>query len=148
MIEVLTVLFVVVAFALIGFILIQHGKGADMGASFGAGGSNTLFGAAGSGNFLTKSTAILATGFFLLCLGLSFLASRQVNDDKNLIDLVEEKAQNTAPVNAESSVSVETEAAVEVEAASRPEEIVEAVEEATNSPASSNSESSEQPPAQ
>ena len=64
-----------IAVALIGFILMQHGKGADMGAAFGSGASGSLFGAAGSANFLSRTTAILATVFFLSSLGLTYLAS-------------------------------------------------------------------------
>lgn len=63
MYEVLLVVYLLVAIALVGLVLVQHGKGASMGASFGAGASNTVFGSSGSGNFLTKSTAILAILF-------------------------------------------------------------------------------------
>jgi preprotein translocase subunit SecG len=66
--EVLIVVYLIVALMLIGFVLIQQGKGADMGASFGSGGSNTVFGSTGSGNFLTRTTAILATLFFIISL--------------------------------------------------------------------------------
>ncbi len=71
-------LHVVVAAALVGFVLLQHGKGADMGAAFGSGSSGSLFGAAGSANFLSRTTAILATIFFLSSLGLTYLASNRV----------------------------------------------------------------------
>jgi preprotein translocase subunit SecG len=70
-------LHVVVAAALIGFVLLQHGKGADMGAAFGSGSSGSLFGAAGSANFLSRTTAILATIFFLSSLGLTYMASNR-----------------------------------------------------------------------
>jgi preprotein translocase subunit SecG len=70
-------LHVVVAAALIGFVLLQHGKGADMGAAFGSGSSGSLFGAAGSANFLSRTTAVLATIFFLSSLGLTYLASNR-----------------------------------------------------------------------
>jgi preprotein translocase subunit SecG len=66
--EVLIIVYLIVAVMLIGFVLIQQGKGADMGASFGSGGSNTVFGSGGSGNFLTRTTAILATLFFVISL--------------------------------------------------------------------------------
>ena len=66
MYEVLLVVYLLVALALVGLVLVQHGKGASMGASFGAGASNTVFGSSGSGNFLTKSTAILAILFFVI----------------------------------------------------------------------------------
>ena len=72
-------LHVLVAAALIGFVLLQHGKGADMGAAFGSGSSGSLFGAAGSANFLSRTTAILATIFFLSSLGLTYLASNRAS---------------------------------------------------------------------
>ena len=64
MYEFLLIAYLIVALLLIGFVLIQQGKGADMGASFGSGGANTVFGSSGSGNFMTRTTAILATLFF------------------------------------------------------------------------------------
>jgi len=63
-----------IALAIIGLILLQQGKGAEMGASFGAGASQTLFGSDGSGNVLTKVTAILATAFFVTSFGLAIVA--------------------------------------------------------------------------
>jgi preprotein translocase subunit SecG len=65
---------VVVALAIVGLVLLQQGKGADMGASFGSGASQTLFGSQGSGNFLTKLTWTLAFVFFALCLGFAMIA--------------------------------------------------------------------------
>jgi preprotein translocase subunit SecG len=64
------------ALAMIGLVLVQHGKGADMGASFGSGASGSLFGATGSANFLSRSTAVCATLFFVCTLGLAYLGSR------------------------------------------------------------------------
>ncbi|CAD5374473.1 Protein-export membrane protein SecG [Rubrivivax sp. A210] len=64
------------ALAMIGLVLIQHGKGADMGASFGSGASGSLFGATGSANFLSRATAACATAFFLCTLALTYLGSR------------------------------------------------------------------------
>ena len=72
---VLFVLQVLVAIALCGLILLQHGKGADMGAAFGSGSSGSLFGAAGSANFLSRTTAVLAAVFFLTSLGLTYLGT-------------------------------------------------------------------------
>jgi len=60
------------AMAMIGLVLVQHGKGADMGASFGSGASGSLFGASGSANFLSRSTAVCATVFFLCTLALAY----------------------------------------------------------------------------
>jgi preprotein translocase subunit SecG len=71
------VLHVLAAIAVCGFVLLQHGKGADMGAAFGGGSSGSLFGAAGSANFLSRSTAILATIFFLTSVALTYLGSQR-----------------------------------------------------------------------
>ena len=75
MYEILMVGYLVVAVALVGFILVQQGKGAGMGASFGSGASGTVFGAGGSGNFLTKTTTVLAIVFFGVALALGNLTS-------------------------------------------------------------------------
>jgi preprotein translocase subunit SecG len=71
----LLVLHVLIAAAICGFVLLQHGKGADMGAAFGSGSSGSLFGAAGSANFLSRTTAILAAVFFASSLGLTYFAT-------------------------------------------------------------------------
>ena len=71
----IVVLQMVAALVMIGLVLIQHGKGADMGASFGSGASGSLFGATGSANFLSRSTAICATVFFVTTLGMSMLST-------------------------------------------------------------------------
>lgn len=63
------------ALAMIGLILVQHGKGADMGAAFGSGASGSLFGASGSANFLSRATAILATVFFVCTLALAYFGN-------------------------------------------------------------------------
>lgn len=78
MYDLLLIAFLITALALIGLILIQQGKGADMGSSFGAGASQAMFGSGGSGNFLTKTTSVLATIFFVLSLVLGNLSSKQV----------------------------------------------------------------------
>jgi preprotein translocase subunit SecG len=67
---------VLTALVMIGLVLIQHGKGADMGASFGSGSAGSLFGASGSANFLSRSTAACATVFFMCTLGLAYLGNR------------------------------------------------------------------------
>ncbi|MAT84366.1 MAG: preprotein translocase subunit SecG [Gammaproteobacteria bacterium] len=74
---VLLVLLVADAIALGGLVLMQHGKGADVGAAFGSGGANTVFGSAGSASFLTKLTVWLAIGFFLISFGLAYTASHR-----------------------------------------------------------------------
>ena len=69
---------VVTALIIIGLVLLQHGKGADMGAAFGSGASGSLFGASGSSNFLSRSTGIAAAVFFVATLALSFIGSRPI----------------------------------------------------------------------
>ena len=69
---------VVTALIIIGLVLLQHGKGADMGAAFGSGASGSLFGASGSSNFLSRSTGIAAGVFFVATLALSYLGSRPI----------------------------------------------------------------------
>ena len=71
----LVILQILVALTVIGVVLLQHGKGADMGASFGGGSSQTLFGARGSATFLSRVTAVLATLFFITSLGLAYLSA-------------------------------------------------------------------------
>lgn len=66
---------ILVALAIIGLVLMQHGKGADMGAAFGSGASGSLFGASGSANFLSRTTGILAAVFFVTSLTLAYVAS-------------------------------------------------------------------------
>lgn len=77
MYEALLVVFLIVAIGLVGLIMLQQGKGADMGASFGAGSSATLFGSNGSGNFMTRMTAVLAALFFIISLILGNLNSNK-----------------------------------------------------------------------
>ncbi len=73
---------VLLAVAIIGIVLLQRGKGADAGAGFGAGASGTVFGARGSASFLSRTTAVLATLFFLTSLGLTYLFSQQKDGDQ------------------------------------------------------------------
>lgn len=68
------VIHVLAAAGIIGLVLMQHGKGADMGAAFGSGSAGSLFGASGSANFLSRSTAVFAVIFFLTSMGLSYLS--------------------------------------------------------------------------
>lgn len=87
MYEILIVVYLLIAVALIGLVLIQHGKGADMGAAFGAGASSTVFGSSGTGNFLTKTTTILATFFFILSIALGNYSSSQTKQIDEWSDL-------------------------------------------------------------
>lgn len=89
---------ILVGLAVIGLVLLQHGKGADMGAAFGSGASGSLFGATGSANFLSRSTAVLATIFFITSLSLTYMVSeRQATAPSgSVVDTV--KTEPVAPV--------------------------------------------------
>jgi preprotein translocase subunit SecG len=84
---VLVIAHVFICAGLIGFVLIQHGKGADAGAAFGSGASATVFGSQGSASFLTRITAALATGFFLTSLTLAYFSGQKI-EPKSIIDKV------------------------------------------------------------
>ena len=75
----------VAAVGMIGLILVQHGKGADMGAAFGSGGSGSLFGASGSANFLSRTTAVLATVFFICTLALAYFGNLRPNGASSVL---------------------------------------------------------------
>ena len=81
------------ALGMIGLILVQHGKGADMGASFGGGSSGSLFGATGSANFLSRTTAVLATVFFIATLTLAYLGNARPASSGSVL----ERAPVSAP---------------------------------------------------
>lgn len=108
MYEVLMVVYLVVAIGLVGLILIQQGKGADMGASFGAGASATLFGSSGAGNFLTRSTAVLAVGFFALSLIIGNLSANHTKSEDAWKDLSSDAAQVTEQVTEQVKQESET----------------------------------------
>ena len=92
------VLHVLVALAIIGLVLLQHGKGADMGSGFGSGASGSLFGATGSANFLSRATAILATVFFITSLGLAYIATNKPRVGGGVLDAA--KKEQPAPAKA------------------------------------------------
>ena len=77
----LLVIYLIVSIGIIGLVLIQQGKGANMGTSFGAGASNTVFGASGSGNFLTRMTTILAIIFFMISLALGNISTQSTDSE-------------------------------------------------------------------
>ncbi|ATC94029.1 preprotein translocase subunit SecG [Pseudoalteromonas tunicata] len=87
MYEILLIVYLIVALALIGMVLIQQGKGADMGSSFGAGASATVFGSSGAGNFMTKTTTTLAAVFFVLSIVLGNLTAGQIKKTDEWTDL-------------------------------------------------------------
>jgi len=77
MLTVLTVVHVLLTVSLIGLVLIQRGKGADMGAAFGSGASNTMFGSQGAASFLTRTTGVVATLFFVTSLSLAYMGGQR-----------------------------------------------------------------------
>ncbi|HTJ96062.1 MAG TPA: preprotein translocase subunit SecG [Rhodocyclaceae bacterium] len=81
----------------IGLVLMQHGKGADMGAAFGGGSSGSLFGATGSSNFLSKSTAVLAAIFLITCLSLNYMAGKQPHATSVVDGIVVDPAKSDVP---------------------------------------------------
>jgi len=112
----LSVAQVLLSVSLIALVLMQHGKGADAGAAFGSGASASVFGARGSGNFLSKATAIIAALFFIVCLSLAYVSSnREVPSSvtESVITIENETQQVTTDENtdlppADGSTEVDT----------------------------------------
>ena len=100
-------LHILIGISVIGLVLIQHGKGADMGAAFGGGASGSLFGASGSANFMSRTTGILAAIFFLTSLSLSYLATNRVKVPVSVMDTVKTELPPPTP-----STSTKTEVPV------------------------------------
>jgi len=105
MYEILLVVYLIVAIILVGFVLIQQGKGAGMGASFGSGASNTVFGAGGSGNFMTRTTGVLALAFFVLSLVLGNLSTHKVSVNEEFSNLAIEEVADI-PVEVDTSTQI------------------------------------------
>ena len=105
MYEILLVVYLIVSIILVGFVLIQQGKGAGMGASFGSGASNTVFGAGGSGNFMTRTTGILALAFFVLSLVLGNLSTHNVSVNEDFSNLAIEQTTEV-PVEVDTSTQI------------------------------------------
>jgi len=93
--EILVIFHIFLCVGLIGLILIQHGKGADAGAAFGSGASGTVFGSQGSSNFLTRTTAILATTFFLTSLTLAYFSIQRIEQPKSVVETVQQPTTTT-----------------------------------------------------
>ncbi len=94
--EIIVIFHVFLCVGLIGLILIQHGKGADAGAAFGSGASGTVFGSQGSSNFLTRTTAILATTFFLTSLTLAYFSIQRIDQQpKSVVETVQPTTTTT-----------------------------------------------------
>jgi preprotein translocase subunit SecG len=108
------------ALAMIGLVLVQHGKGADMGASFGSGASGSLFGATGSANFLSRSTAVCATLFFAATLALAYFGNLRgsVGGGSSVLDRPMVAASAAAAAASAASATVEIPGAVAVPASS------------------------------
>ncbi len=87
---VVLIIHVLAAVGIIGLVLLQHGKGADVGAAFGGGASGSLFGATGSANFLSRATALLAVIFFLTSMGLAYIATHKPRADAGVMDAPKE----------------------------------------------------------
>ncbi len=96
--DVILIIDILAALGVVGLVLLQQGKGADMGAAFGSGASQTLFGARGSANFLTRATAILATVFFLSNMALAWLASKETTISSSVTTTVIEAPAKTDTV--------------------------------------------------
>lgn len=83
---ILLIIHVLLALTIIGLVLLQHGRGADAGAAFGSGSSATVFGARGSGSFLTRMTTMCATLFFATSLGLAVMAAQRSEEPASVVD--------------------------------------------------------------
>lgn len=92
--QILVVLFMLASIGMVAMILMQHGKGADAGAAFGSGASATVFGSQGSANFLSRTTAVLAAGWFVLALALAYFAMNRT-EDAGLMDQLEQPVVET-----------------------------------------------------
>jgi preprotein translocase subunit SecG len=105
MMNLVLLLQLVSALAMIGLVLVQHGKGADMGASFGSGASGSLFGATGSANFLSRSTAVAATVFFVCTLALAYFGNlRSVRPSGSVLEQAAAAASAAASMPAAAQI--------------------------------------------
>ena len=113
MVTVILTVQMVSAVAMIGLILIQHGTGAEMGAAFGSGGSGSLFGASGSANFLSRTTAVLATVFFVCTLALAYFGNLHPAGTSSVLDSA---AAPAAPASATASAAPAASGAAQIPA--------------------------------
>ncbi len=102
---VVLIVHVIAAAAVIGLVLLQHGKGADMGAAFGSGTSGSLFGVSGSANFLSRATAIAVAVFFVTSITLAYISGHK-SELKSVVKGLpaESKTQTTVPVKQKNEV--------------------------------------------
>lgn len=99
------VMHILAAVGVVGLVLIQHGKGADVGAAFGSGSAGSLFGSTGSANFLSRTTAVLAVVFFVTSMGLSYL-SGQKTEHKGVMETQPARQQPAVPAPQDAPVPV------------------------------------------
>lgn len=98
MYQLILVLHVLVAISIVGLVLLQHGKGADIGAGFGSGASNTVFGSQGTGNFMFKFTGSLVIVFFTTSLILSSMVAAKYKKSNNITQQIPTKQQSQVPI--------------------------------------------------
>ncbi len=110
--QLITIIHVLAAVGVIGLVLLQHGKGADMGAAFGSGASGSLFGVSGSSNFMSKATATCVAIFFATSLTLAYMASHRAGNDS--VIKATPQAVNTESVKSEAVIPVQTGAAKDI----------------------------------
>ncbi|WP_153131546.1 preprotein translocase subunit SecG [Dechloromonas hortensis] len=97
---------ILVALAIVGLVLVQHGKGADMGAAFGSGASGSLFGSSGSANFMSRTTGVLAAVFFVTSLALAYVASSKPKTSGSVMQETVQSQAVSLPVPAGSEGAV------------------------------------------
>lgn len=122
------VVHILAALGLIGLVLIQHGKGADAGASFGGGASQSVFGSAGSANFLTRATAVLAAVFFVTSLVLAWMARQEANGSTTYLpelETIEEQADVPVPADQVEVPAVQSEVPAAADATNSEKEVSE-----------------------
>jgi preprotein translocase subunit SecG len=133
---IIVVIQVVSALAIIGLVLLQHGKGADMGAAFGSGASGSLFGASGSSNFLSKFTAVAAAIFFIATLALAYLGGQRSNAGGGVMENLPSATVPAAPAPASTELTPGAPAPAETAPAAAPK---------TGTPATSTDQSNQIP---
>ncbi len=113
--QILLIVHILLAVAIIGLILLQQGKGAEVGAAFGSGASQTLFGSRGSASFLTKLTALFAIGFAITSLSMGYVAAHKSDATKSILETIQEvqKAEEV-PTLPETTVNVKDATAEDV----------------------------------
>lgn len=99
MFQIILTIHIIIAFVLIVLVLLQQGKGADAGANFGGGSSQSVFGSRGSATFLSRMTAVLATLFFITSLSLAYIASQEVKGYKSVVSEQPRQVEDSQPAS-------------------------------------------------